>query len=551
VTIKGQIRKRCRTVTTLFASTILILCASSTMAEDKTEWQDLFDGKTLNGWQQLNGMAKYEVRDGMIVGTTVQGSENSFLCTKNEYGNFILELDFKVDEGLNSGIQIRSQSLKEYKDGRVHGYQVEIDPKQKEFYSRRPANLLASGEEIPPNKEPRRWTGGIYDEARRGWLCNLTRNEKARNAFIPGKWNHFRIEAMGDSMRTWINDVPAASIVDSMTPNGFIALQVHKTDDKEPMQVCWKNIRIKDMGFNEAKPDPNYDIDMGDWQAIKSKLVAQVFPISSNEFQATLFRTFDTAHEPVSILKGVRDPKSIKFSGNGWIGSIDKGRFKIQKGEEDFEMYRVTRYSQTLDAQPPKNAIVLFDGTNLDEWTWQKERDEENPVNGWKILHGGRLEPGVRAGPIITKKQFGDFKLHLEFRVIGGEVDSGVCLQTGYEVKINDSYGILDGSQCGTLTNLPKKVEPCVHMAAPAFQWQTYDIDFRAPRFDKNGTKIEKARVTVVHNGVTIHDGVDLDSPIGTVGRLEEAPTGHIMLQQQGNPLQFRNIWIVDKSIAK
>lgn len=554
MTVKGQSKRRHAIITTLRALTILILGASSAMAGEKTEWQDLFDGKTLNGWQQLNSTAKYEVRDGMIVGTTVTGSKNSFLCTKKDYGDFILELDFKVDEGLNSGVQIRSQSLKEYKDGRVHGYQVEIDPKQKELYSKSPANLLGNGEEVPPGTEPRRWTGGIYDEARRGWLCNLTRNVRARNAFMPGEWNHFRIEAMGDSMRTWLNGVPAASIVDSMTPNGFIALQVHETKEKEPMQVYWKNIRIKDLGFNKAKPDPHCDPDIGDWQATKAELVALVFPINSNELQANLFHAFDTAEEPVSVLKGVRGPNSIAFSGNGWTGSIQKELFKVYKDGEKFEMRRVTHYSPTLNAPPPKAAILLFDGTNLDEWTRQKEKEwdkEEGPADSWTILHGGRLELGVRAGSIITKKQFGDFELHLEFRLLGGEINSGVYLQARYKVNINDSYGILEGSQCGALSNLPTSVEPRVHMAAPAFQWQTYDIVFRAPRFDKNGTKIEKARVTVAHNGVTIHDRVELDPPRGAAGGFGEAPTGPIMLQQQGYPLQFRNIWIVEKSITR
>jgi len=385
---------------------ILLLGTSSLCAEETPEWRDLFDGKTLNGWQQLNGTAKYEVRDGMIVGTTVPGSPNSFLCTKKDYGDFILELDFKVDEGLNSGVQIRSQSRKEYKDGRVHGYQVEIDPAQKELYSKRPANLWVTGDEVPPGTEPRRWTGGIYDEARRGWLCNLTRNVRARNAFMPGEWNHLRIEAIGDSIQTWLNGVPAANIVDSMTPNGFIALQVHSIKEKEPMQVRWKNIRIKVLGFNKAKPDTNYDPDMGDWQAAEAGLVAQVFPISENKCQANLFHAFDTAQEPVSVLEGVRGPNSIAFSGDGWTGSIESERFKVQKGKKKFEMRRVTRLSPTLNAMPPKDAIVLFDGTNMDEWARHNEKEwdkEEGPADGWTILPGGRLEPGVSVGSIIKK----------------------------------------------------------------------------------------------------------------------------------------------------
>ncbi len=190
--------------------------------EDK-KWEALFDGKTLSGWIQRGGKARYHVEDGAIVGTTVPNTPNSFLCTEKTYSDFILELDFRIDPGLNSGVQIRSQSLKSYKNGRDHGYQVAIDP------------------------SVRAWSGGIYDEARRGWLNNLADNEPARKAFKNGEWNRFRIEALGDSIKTWLNGVPAADLVDSMTPSGFIALQVHSTKSQKPLHVWWRNIRIRDL----------------------------------------------------------------------------------------------------------------------------------------------------------------------------------------------------------------------------------------------------------------------------------------------------------------
>lgn len=186
-------------------------------------WLDLFDGKTLNGWIQRGGKALYHVEDGTIVGTTVPGTPNSFLCTEKVFSNFILELEVKVDTALNSGIQIRSNSFKEYRNGRVHGYQVEIDPSE------------------------RAWSGGIYDEARRGWLYDLQNNEAARKAFKNGEWNHYRIEAIEDSIKTWINGIPAADLVDSMTATGFIALQVHSSRI-EGVKVRWRNIRIQNLG---------------------------------------------------------------------------------------------------------------------------------------------------------------------------------------------------------------------------------------------------------------------------------------------------------------
>jgi len=188
--------------------------------DSKSNTVQLFNGKDLTGWEQKNGTASYEVIDGVIVGTTVLDSPNSFLCTVEDYADFILEFDVKVDTNLNSGVQIRSHSLTEFNNGRVHGYQIEIDP------------------------STRSWSGGIYDEARRGWLADLENNEAGRNAFKNGEWNHYKIEASGPSMKTWINGVPTAELIDSMDTEGFIALQVHSAP-AAGRQVKWKNIKFE------------------------------------------------------------------------------------------------------------------------------------------------------------------------------------------------------------------------------------------------------------------------------------------------------------------
>jgi len=198
----------------------------------------IFDGKTLEGWVQEGGEADYKVEDGAVVGTAVPKTPNSFLCTRKQYGDFVLELEFKVDPSLNSGVQIRSHvyekdttveirgKKREKKAGTVYGYQVEIDPSE------------------------RAYTGGVYDEARRGWLNDLKDNEAARKAFRQGKWNKFRIICKGNSIKTWVNGGPAADLKDSMTPRGFIALQVHgvgKRKDRVGKQVRWRNIRLKEL----------------------------------------------------------------------------------------------------------------------------------------------------------------------------------------------------------------------------------------------------------------------------------------------------------------
>ena len=203
----------------------------------------LFNGENLDGWVQRGGKAKYTVEDGVIVGETIPGTPNSFLCTEKDYADFILEYEFKVDEQLNSGVQIRSNSLPDYRNGQVHGYQVEIDPDQE---PRKHGGV----------ERPRLWTGGIYEEGRRGWLNDLFENDAARAAFKPGEWNHIKVHAVGDWIRTWLNGVPAADLRDSMTQSGFIGLQVHGVGNKEggPWQVRWRNLTIKDLGAHSWRP---------------------------------------------------------------------------------------------------------------------------------------------------------------------------------------------------------------------------------------------------------------------------------------------------------
>ncbi len=175
----------------------------STLAQGKGVWQDLFNGKNLDGWRVLNGEAEYRVENKTIVGVTKLNTPNTFLATEKDYGDFILEVDVRLDADFNSGIQIRSLSRADYNNGRVHGYQVEVDP------------------------SPRAWTGGIYDEARRGWLYNLECNPEAKKAFKRHGWNRFRVEAIGSHIRVWLNGTQTVDLVDDLTASGFIALQVH------------------------------------------------------------------------------------------------------------------------------------------------------------------------------------------------------------------------------------------------------------------------------------------------------------------------------------
>lgn len=204
------------------------------------KWQNLFNGKDLQGWKQLNGQAKYEVVNGEIVGTTVPDQPNSFLSTEKNYGDFILELELFVDDSMNSGVQIRSESKADYLNGKVHGYQVEIDPSDRKF------------------------SGGIYDESRRGWLYPMDINPKGKMAFKNQQWNKYRVECIGNSIRTWINGIPTANVVDAMTPAGFIALQVHSIgkNDVPGKQIRWRNIRIQTENLKPSKTDQIFVVNM-------------------------------------------------------------------------------------------------------------------------------------------------------------------------------------------------------------------------------------------------------------------------------------------------
>jgi hypothetical protein len=197
-------------------------------------WTPLFDGKSLNGWKQCNGKAEYKVENGEIVGTTAEGSPNSFLCTTREYGDFILEWESKNDPVLNSGVQIRShqypQAAGRHPAGRVYGYQVEI------------ANE-ASGN-----------SGGIYDEARRAVFLHEKIDPAAAKAFKDNQWNKYRVEAIGDNFKVSINGVQVLDLIDAEDLTGFIALQVHSFKGEKPAQVRWRNIRIQDLGRHTWRP---------------------------------------------------------------------------------------------------------------------------------------------------------------------------------------------------------------------------------------------------------------------------------------------------------
>ena len=337
----------------LFISLFIAIAASG----QEAKWQDLFNGKNLKGWERLNGTADFKVKDKTIIGISKKGSPNTFLATKKMYDNFILEFEFKVDDGFNSGVQIRSQSIKDYNNGRVHGYQFEIDPTE------------------------RGWSGGIYDEARRGWLYPSSKNEKAKKAFKNNEWNKGRVEAIGNSIRTWVNGVACADLIDDMTLSGFIALQVHSVSDSDVgKSVSFRNIRI----------------------------------LTDNPDQFATSRTANGIEQVNAIANTI----SEKERQEGWE--------------------------------------LLWDGKTSDGW--RGARLDHFPEKGWviddgilKVMKSGGGESAF-GGDIVTKKKYKNFVLKVDFKITEG-ANSGVKyfvdpdLNTGEGSAIGCEFQILDDNK--------------------------------------------------------------------------------------------------------
>lgn len=204
---------------------MLLVGSASTLHADDHGLVDLFNGKNLDGWTQRNGTATYRVEDEMIVGKTSDGSPNSFLCTDKLYGDFELKFDVKVDSALNSGVQIRSQSVGDTPEGRVNGPQVEIS-----------TDLMA---------------GYIYGESAGGWMTP-DEDRKPHHHFKEDEWNSYHVVAFGEHIQVWLNGHQVSDLTHKERyeshPNGFIGLQVHGIGSGQgPYEVRWRNLKIRDL----------------------------------------------------------------------------------------------------------------------------------------------------------------------------------------------------------------------------------------------------------------------------------------------------------------
>lgn len=454
--------------------------APNASAQTTGEWVQLFNGTNLDGWLQRGGKATYAVENGEIIGTSTLNTPNTFLCTAKNYGDFILEYDFKVDPKLNSGVQFRSLCFDHPTElawdgktikipaGRVHGYQCEIDP------------------DVP---RQRLWSGGIYDEARRGWLFPAGGeqsaeakkfSEQGRKIFKPNDWNHVRIEAIGDSIKTWLNGTACADIKDSLTPSGFIALQVHgigKEADKNGTQVRWRNLKLKEIST------------------------------------------------PANTLS---------------------------------------------DAEKEAGWQLLWDGKSSDGW--RSAKSEKFPAKGWAMRDGvltvqasdgGESTAG---GDIITRKRYANFELTADFKITPG-ANSGIKIfvqpnlspidkvtgkPTGIGSAIGMEFQILDDARhpdaklgkngnrtVGSLYDLIPA--PTNKVVMPVGEWNHARIvaQGRHVEFWLNGRKTVE-----FERGSPEFRATVAGSKYHNLEKFGEWPDGHILLQDHGNEVSFRNVKI-------
>lgn len=329
----------------------------------------------------------------------------------------------------------------------------------------------------------------------------------------------------------------------------------------EGISPDWTNVARADLDLMGDYEGNFLDAPRGHYFDINKPVAAQVMNVSDGQYLIRFNQQLDARADPYFEGSARLEGEAIVFENNGWSGKITRdgltGTANHGGKQVKFDLKRVVRASPTLGAVPPEGAIVLFDGKNFDKW----QHGDGRPVT-WHLLGDGAME--VRSarseedrknrigGDIQTKENFGDCRIHLEFRYPvepgkagQGRGNSGFFFQGGYEVQILNSYG-LHGywNECGALYKLSP---PKVNAARPPMQWQTYDVEYTASVWE-NGKKIAPPRITVRHNGVLIHDNQEVSHITAHAfdqRTNEPKGPGPIRLQDHGNAIQFRNIWLI------
>lgn len=434
----------------------------------QAQWKELFNGTDLKGWSKKNGNAEYKIVNKTIVGISQMNTPNTFLCTDETYGDFVLELEVKVESGLNSGIQIRSLSDPNYNNGRVHGYQVEIDPGD------------------------RSWAGGIYDEARNGWLYPLSVNLKGQTAFKNGQWNKYHIEAIGNSLKTWINSIPCANLFDPQTARGFIALQVHqiKRAEQNGLSVQWKNIRIATDNLHEV-------IFKGGEEAPEiSYLINQ---LTENEKRKGWQLLWDG-----KTTEGWRLANSNKFPSVGW--AIQDGVLKVIGTKKDSTV---------------KSGDIITDKefSNFELEMDFKLTTGANSGLKYFVVEDRKKRAGTGAGP--------------EFQILDDKVHPDAKEGVNGNRTTGSLYDLI------TAENLSEGTKD--KRMNPPGKWNKLRIvskDGHVEHWLNNLKMVEYDRYSQIFSNLVAK------SKYNTYPNFAQAVSGHILLQDHGDEVHFRSIKI-------
>ncbi len=463
----------------LTALAVIVFLASPVLAQDG--WVNLFNGKNLDGWAEHSGKAKYTVEDGVLTGESVSGSGNSFLTTTRAFKNFELELEFKCDPLLNSGVQVRSEVFpeatnamingKEFKFAadRIHGYQCEIDMD------------AARG---------RMWTAGIYDEARRGWLFpadgeqgkqGMAFSEQGRKASKSGEWNTLRIVANGPEIKTWLNGVPRAKICDDVTPSGVIALQVHGvgTDAKKVgLKVSFRNIRI-----HELEPNTLTEQEKADgWKLLwDGKTTTGWHSPNSEKFPAKSWRI---ANDELMVDSGVANGNAESQAGGDIISEDVYSNFEL---EADFKTSPGCNSGMKIFVQPNISPI--------------------DKVTGQPTAKGSAIG--------------------MEFQILDDLRHPDAKLGRDGDRTIGSLYDLIPAAK-------DKKVMPIGDWSHARIVSQGKHVEFWL-----NG----QMTLEFDRGSAAFRDAVE-KSKFKNIPDFGEWPNGHILLQEHGSPVSFRNVKI-------
>ena len=466
-------------LTTLTA--LALFCTTPVFAQDG--WISLYNGKNLDGWEQHSGKAKYSVDNGVLTGESVAGTGNSFLCTTRSFANFEMELEYKCDPKLNSGVHVRSEVFPtattadiggktfKFAADRVHGYQCEIDMD------------AARG---------RMWTGGIYDEARRGWLFPtggeksaqaLAFSQQGRTVSKNGEWNKLRIVCEGPSIKTFLNGEPRATLTDTVTPRGIIALQVHGVGNNEKMaglKVSFRNIRLREMGATSTAAA------MTDMPALPDGWKWLWDGKTSEGWRSARSEKFPT--KGWTMKDGV-----LSVVGNNGEESGGGGDIITRKRYANFELEAEFKYTP---------------GAN----------------SGIKIF----TQPGLSAIDKVTGKPTAvGSAIGLEFQILDDDRHPDAKLGKNGNRRLGSLYDLMPA--------------PTDKIRKPIGEWNTARIISRGNHveFYLNGKKTVE-----FDRGSTEYRKLVAGSKYKGIPHFGEWPDGHILLQDHGNAASFRNIKI-------